>query len=95
MKKQYLLGIDIGTSAVKLALFSKALCNRPVAIVGEEYPTHYPAPGYAEQAPEDWWQAVCRGIPKLLAKANVNADEIAGVGLDGQSWSAVAVDAEA
>ena len=92
MKKQYLLGIDIGTSAVKLALFSKTLCNRPVAIVGEEYPTHYPAPGYAEQSPEDWWQAVCRGIPKLLAEAGIHADEIAGVGLDGQSWSAVAVD---
>lgn len=92
MKKQYLLGIDIGTSAVKLALFSKALGNRPVAIVGEEYPTHYPAQGYAEQAPDDWWQAICRGIPRLLCEAGIDAAEIAGIGLDGQSWSAVAVD---
>lgn len=92
MKNQYLLGIDVGTSAVKLALFSKELGNRPVAIVGEEYQTHYPAPGFAEQAPDDWWLAVCRGIPQLLAKAEISPAEIVGVGIDGQSWSAVAVD---
>ena len=92
MKKQYLLGIDIGTSAVKVALFEASGGNRPVGVTSAEYPTFYPAPGFVEQEPDDWWAAICRSTRLLLTTTQIPASEIAGIGIDGQSWAAVAVD---
>lgn len=92
MGKELLLGIDIGTSGCKIALFSqegKAICTETL-----EYPLHYPKAGFIEQDPGDWWDAVCRGTQRLLTKNNINPADIVGVGVDGQSWAAVAVDGE-
>ena len=86
---RYLLGLDIGTSACKAAVFDGE--GRVLAETSEAYPVQYPHPGWAEQQPDDWWQAVCRALKKLAR--DVNPSCIAGVGVDGQSWSAVAVDA--
>lgn len=87
--KQYLLGIDIGTSACKVAIFDK---NGQVhATASGDYPVYYPKPGWAEQNPEEWWQAVCQAIKTALKAGNISAEEIAGIGIDGQSWSAIAV----
>ena len=52
MTKQYLLGIDIGTSACKVALFGKD--GKVEAAVSEGYPVYYPHPGWAEQNPDEW-----------------------------------------
>lgn len=84
-----LLGIDIGTSACKVALFDEggaviAQANRPYAV-------YYPQPGWAEQDPEEWWQAVCAGIRAVLEMSGTAAGEIAGIGIDGQSWSCIPV----
>ena len=57
-----------------------------------DYQVYYPHPGWAEQNPEEWWEAVCNAIPKVLAKGNISPEEIKGIGIDGQSWSAIAVD---
>lgn len=88
----YLLGIDIGTSACKVALFrpngeavAQALC---------EYPVFYPEAGWAEQNPEDWWAGVFKAVRQVLNTSGIPASGIAAVGVDGQSWSAVAVDAQ-
>lgn len=86
----YLLGIDIGTSACKVAIFEEN--GTVMAASNEEYPVYYPKPGWAEQDPTEWYQAICKAIKSVLAKANLDAKEIAGVGIDGQSWSAIAVD---
>ena len=61
----YYIGIDLGTSAVKLLLMDETggIAN----IVSREYPVRYPRPGWSEQDPADWWAAVCGGIPELLA----------------------------
>ena len=91
MEKQYLIGIDIGTSAAKVALFSREGGNRPVGVCSAEYPIYYPAPGYVEQNAEDWWGAVCKATKELLAKTGIQPGAIAGVGIDGQSWAAVAI----
>lgn len=88
--RQVLLGIDIGTSACKAAAFAQD--GRVLAQVLEEYGVTQPAPGYAQQDPEEWWTAVCKAIQALLRQ--VDPKEIAGVGIDGQSWSAIPVDAE-
>ena len=89
---QYLLGIDIGTSACKIAIFKKD--GTVVATANGDYPVYYPHPGWAEQNPEEWWSAVCQAIKSALEKGAVAPEEIAGVGIDGQSWSAIAVDKE-
>ena len=86
----YLLGIDIGTSACKAALFGED--GRVAAHRTAEYPVYYPRPGWAEQNPEDWWAAVCRAVRELLEVGAVQPADIAGIGVDGQSWSAVVVD---
>ena len=89
---EYLLGIDIGTSACKIAVFAK---DGTVKATGTgDYQVYYPHPGWAEQNPEEWWEAVCDAIPRVLVKGNISPEEIKGIGIDGQSWSAIAVDKE-
>lgn len=88
--KPYLLGIDIGTSACKVAIFEKS--GNVVAAVNGDYPVYYPKEGWAEQNPEEWWSAVCSAVKKAIRKAGIVPDEIAGIGIDGQSWSAIAMD---
>lgn len=86
---EILLGIDIGTSSCKAAAFAPN--GTVVGQVSRTYPVRYPKPGWAEQNPDEWWKAVCGAIRTLLHKS-VNASDIRGIGVDGQSWSAVAVD---
>ncbi len=92
MSKQYLLGIDIGTSACKIALFSKD--GKVEAAASGAYKVYYPKPGWAEQNPDEWWEAVSDTIRKVMKSSRVSPAEIAGVGIDGQSWSAIAIDKE-
>lgn len=99
--KSYLLGIDIGTSGCKAAVFDRN--GTVLASVSESYPVYYPQPGWAEQNPVDWWDAVCKAIRKIMQPeptsfsstegcAAIHPCDIAGIGIDGQSWSAIAVD---
>jgi xylulokinase len=85
-----LIALDIGTSAVKAALFGVdgALLAREV----EPYPVDRPRPGWAQQHPDRWWAAACLALKRLTARHP--AAEVAGVGVAGQSWSAVFIDKE-
>lgn len=87
----YLLGIDIGTSACKIAVFT--LDGAVIAQSTAEYQISYPCAGWAEQQPEDWWHAVCRALSSI-SKQGVSLSEIRGIGVDGQSWSAIPMDKE-
>lgn len=84
----YYIGIDLGTSAVKLLLVDKN--GRICASVSEEYPLYFPHPGWSEQEPEDWWNAVCRGMKKLLE--GKDASQISGIGVGGQMHGLVTLD---
>lgn len=57
-----------------------------------DYAVYYPEKGWAEQNPEEWWSAVCKAIREALQTGGIQAEQIAGVGIDGQSWSAIAID---
>lgn len=85
-----LLGIDIGTSACKVAVFGED--GAVLAQAVRDYQVYYPESGWAEQDPEEWWSAVCGGIKAVLAEGSASADDICGIGVDGQSWSAIPVD---
>ena len=87
---KYLLGVDIGTSACKVAIFD--LDGKVVCQANREYAVYHPAPGHVEQDPEEWYRAVCAAIADCLARSRIDAREIAGIGVDGQSWSAIPVD---
>ena len=50
------IGLDLGTSACKLLLVDETRAVRNT--VTKSYPLSFPQPGWSEQAPEDWWQAV-------------------------------------
>ena len=88
--KEYLLGIDIGTSACKLAVFSAD--GTVIDSESGSYPVYYPQSGWAEQDPEEWWAAVCGAMKRIFARGKAKPADIAGIGIDGQSWSAIALD---
>lgn len=88
--EKLLLGIDIGTSACKVALFDKP--GQVLAQANQSYPLYYPNPGWVEQNPEEWWLAICKGIQEVLQQSGIAPEQIAGIGIDGQSWSAIPVD---
>ena len=92
MSKDYLLGIDIGTSACKVAIFNKS--GQVMASASGDYPVYYPREGWAQQKPDEWWSAVCGAIRECLKMGNIFGEQIAGIGIDGQSWSAIAIDRE-
>ena len=62
----YFIGIDLGTSSCKLLLVAEdgAILNG----VSHDYPLMFPHPGWSEQKPEAWWDAVVTGIPELLRR---------------------------
>ena len=78
----YLIGIDIGTSGAKTILFDET--GRAVSSFTAGYPLYQPANGYAEQDPDDWWNAVKAGIAAVLEDGGAAPADIRGVGLSGQ-----------
>jgi len=86
----YLLGIDIGTSGTKSVLFDTH--GTVIASSSIEYPLYQPQNGWAEQDPEDWWQAAAKTSKAILAKSGIAPDQIAGVGLSGQMHGLVMLD---
>ena len=90
MAKQYLIGLDIGTSGTKSILADQD--GKVVASSTQEYPLYTPKPGWAEQNPADWWQAVVKGVQVILKKAAVPMEQIVGLSLSGQMHGLVALD---
>ncbi len=86
-----LLGIDIGTTGTKtIALDAER--GSVLASAVAEYELLTPRPGWTEQRPEDWWQAVIETIRGVLA-AGVDAADVTGIGLSGQMHGSVFLDA--
>ena len=82
------IGIDLGTSAVKLLLLDES--GAVLNTVSKEYPLSFPHPGWSEQRPEDWRHAVMEGVPELVA--GFDAGQVAGIGAGGQMHGLVALD---
>ena len=85
---QYYIGIDLGTSAVKLLLVDEQ--GRIEREVTKEYPLSFPHPGWSEQNPEDWWKAVQHGVLQLTE--HIDKSAVRGIGVGGQMHGLVALD---
>ncbi len=86
----YFIGVDLGTSACKFLLMDEG--GQILNVVSEGYGVEFPRPGWSQQDPADWWVAVRRGIPALLA--DHDASQVAGIGVGGQMHGLVALDAD-
>jgi xylulokinase len=81
---------DIGTSSAKGVLFDAEA--RVVATARQPLPVFYPQPGWAEQAPGDWWDAVAILARRLREEAKVPAEAVAGISFCAQMAGTVPVD---
>lgn len=88
--EKLLLGIDIGTSACKVAIFN--LDGKVITQTNKPYSVYYPEKDFVEQDANEWWSAVCEAIKECIEKNNINPEKIAGIGIDGQGWAALPVD---
>ena len=88
MSMKLYIGVDLGTSAVKLLLVDG--CGKILNSVSREYPLYFPQPGWCEQQPDDWWNACVDGIGELLQ--GFDTASVAGIGCGGQMHGLVALD---
>ena len=84
----YYIGIDLGTSAVKLIMTDET--GKTVKELSKEYPLYFPKPNYSEQKPEDWWSAVSEGIEEITEGYDKN--DVKGIGVGGQMHGLVMLD---
>ena len=91
MGTAYLLAHDLGTTGNKATLFDTQ--GRLIASALETYPTYYDKPGWVEQDPESWWQAVCRASGTVMQKAGITKSDVAAISFSGHMMGCVPVDA--
>ena len=84
------IGVDLGTSAVKLLLMDSE--GKIVNVVSREYPLYFPHPGWSEQKPEDWYEQTVEGIRELVR--DVDKSQVAGISFGGQMHGLVILDEE-
>lgn len=83
----YYIGVDLGTSALKLVMMKGN--GELVKTVSKEYPLYFPRSGWSEQNPTDWFLAVKEGLKELAACAD---EKIAGISFGGQMHGLVILD---
>ncbi len=91
--KSYILAHDLGTTGNKATLYDKE--GRLVSSAFYGYETEYTHTNWAEQNPEDWWQAVCGSTQKLLQQTKIGGDNLACIVFSGQMMGCVPLDKQA
>lgn len=90
----YYLGIDLGSSSVKIALVRKEQ-GEALGVIHEprqEMSITSRNKGWAEQSPESWWGHTCTGIKRILSDFSVPAEDIKGIGISYQMHGLVLLD---
>ena len=90
--RQLLLGVDIGTSGTKAVLFTPD--GETVAEASRSYASKQPRPGWAEQDPLLWRDAVLACLRELTDRLDLDVREILSLGLSGQMHGLVLLDAD-
>lgn len=84
------IGVDLGTSAVKLLLMNEK--GKIEKVVSKEYELYFPHPGWSEQKPQDWYTQVMAGLKELTA--DCDKTRVAGISFGGQMHGLVILDAQ-
>ncbi len=84
------IGIDLGSSRVKILALDEE--GNSLGVTTASYATESKHPGYAEQNPERWWDALRLAMSEMLSRPNLRGAEVVGLGLTGQMHSAVFLD---
>lgn len=84
---KYYIGADLGTSSLKLLLYS---CDKIIKTVTKEYKVDFPKAGWSEQNPEDWWKAFVEGVKELVSEIDPSC--VKGIGFGGQMHGLVILD---
>jgi len=82
MNKSYLIGVDLGTTGTKAAIFDQD--GQLKALAYEETKLYYPKPGWVEQDPEDFYVSAVRTIGRCLRESDISPHQVAGIAFDGQ-----------
>jgi xylulokinase len=82
MRGSYLIGVDLGTSATKAALYKPD--GTPVAEASAEVPLRYPAPGVVEQEQEDFYTSAAETVRRVAQESGIDLGEVAAIGFDSQ-----------
>ena len=86
----YLLGIDAGTTSIKVALFD--VSGRTVASTIEEYRLETPRPDWVELDADAYWRSLKAALGRVLDAASCEADEIKALGISSQGETVIPVD---
>jgi len=87
----YLLGIDYGTESCRVGVFDPA--GRPLGLAATPYRLTHPRPGWAEQDPGEWWQALVGSVRQAMQRSGVAPDAVAGISVDATSSTVLLTDA--
>ncbi len=90
MKKKYLIGVDLGTSATKTALYK--IDGTLIAEAAVEVPLYYPKPGIVEQENDDFYNSAAQTVNTCVRESGVDPDEIAGIAFDSQMAGVGSID---
>ncbi|MHC1773370.1 MAG: FGGY-family carbohydrate kinase [Flexilinea sp.] len=82
MTKKYLIGVDLGTSSTKSALFT--VDGRKIAEASVEVPIYYPKPGIVEQNEDDFYSTAAQTVKKIIIDSGVDPKEVAAIAFDSQ-----------
>ncbi len=87
---KYVIGVDLGTSAVKVLLVNSE--GEVTAEASEAYPLHQPRSGYSEQDPEDWVRGTLAALSRVVKESGVDPQAIEGISFSGQMHGLVLLD---
>lgn len=84
------LGIDLGTSSLKIVLLDRH--ENLLDSVSESLTVQHPRPGFSEQAPQAWWQALQHAMQQLKSRQADALQQVCGIGFSGQMHGATLLD---
>lgn len=89
MADKHVLGLDVGTQSLRAMVFD--LQGKPLGSASKPYPTHYDKVSWAEQEPNDWWDAAVECTHRAVADAGIAADSVVGLSVDSTSCTMLPV----
>jgi len=91
-ERDYLIGVDAGTTGLKSLAFD--LDGNLIAKAYREYPLRHPRPDWAEQDPEEWWEALVGTLQEILVRGQISPTRVAGISISSQGSTVVAMGPE-